>query len=166
MQPTSRLIYTSAAAPGLGEEDLDEICKQSAQNNRAVNITGILLQGGKRFLQVLEGDVIKINDLYFGKIVNDKRHSDCQVLWIEPCEYRLFPNWSMGKLYLDAAPGLGEVSWKMLCEQVAEQSPGVLASKDRVMELIHGFIQHFGDQTDQALQSAWLDALGQHKQET
>ena len=51
----SQLIYTSDAAEGLTDADLGCILATSQRNNAEMGLTGMLLYGRGRFIQVLEG---------------------------------------------------------------------------------------------------------------
>lgn len=159
MSAYTRLIYTSQAADGVGEQHLNQICDSAVRNNARENISGVLLFSGGRFFQLLEGEGPAVDSLYFGKILQDPRHVDHRLLLREPCEHRLFPNWSMGRLFLDQDPGSAQKAWDQFCAELHRQSPEVAADEDPAIELICQFIDHFGDECDQALQAAWVSSL-------
>ena len=48
-------LYISTA-PGLSDEEVDAIVDQSARNNTANAVTGLLFYNGRNFLQLFEGD--------------------------------------------------------------------------------------------------------------
>lgn len=51
--------------------------------------------GRGRFMQLLEGSVENVNDLY-STIIEDTRHSGCSILQKGFAETRAFSDWSMG----------------------------------------------------------------------
>lgn len=97
--PLFHLIYTSRA-PRVTPKDIDEIQAVAERHNSSVDITGILLFGGGQFLQILEGDVGPVAELY-ARIVTDRRHSDVSCLYFGPAVHRVFPAWGMGVANLE-----------------------------------------------------------------
>jgi hypothetical protein len=90
-----RLLYCSQAKSDFSEEVLKEILLTSRKNNRAADITGVLVHGGGMFMQVLEGPEQIVLRTYM-KILDDKRHTDSRIIHITPIKDRLFENWTMG----------------------------------------------------------------------
>ncbi|MDO9598232.1 MAG: BLUF domain-containing protein, partial [Azoarcus sp.] len=90
-----RLLYISQAASGVTEEQVKDILESAQRNNSAVGLTGVLVYGGRLFMQVLEGPEQALLRKYV-KILDDRRHSDCEILHISPANDRIFENWSMG----------------------------------------------------------------------
>lgn len=90
-----RLLYCSQAKSDFNDEVLKEILLTSRKNNRAADITGVLVHGGGMFTQVLEGPENNVLRTYM-KILDDKRHSDSRIIHISPVKERLFSNWTMG----------------------------------------------------------------------
>ena len=68
--------------------------KRSSKNNLRDNITGLLLLSGDRFLQVLEGDSKAVNRLY-GKIYQDSRHREVELISFESIDVPYFETWGM-----------------------------------------------------------------------
>ena len=96
-----RLVYVSRQAPSLRAShavDLDQvvgdIIRASIRNNRAVNVTGLLLVHDGYFVQALEGPSEAVLTT-FGRIGADPRHTDAKVLEAGPAEQRLFADWNM-----------------------------------------------------------------------
>ena len=90
-----RLIYRSDTSWDLlSNEVLLQLAKSSAENNKASNITGLLLLSGESFLQVLEGPADKVNELYV-RITQDKRHKNVALLSFEQTDQRYFSEWAM-----------------------------------------------------------------------
>ncbi|WP_085905568.1 BLUF domain-containing protein [Kiloniella majae] len=73
---------------------VDEILDVARRNNERLDITGALLFSGYNFVQVLEGDRTKLNDLYRG-IEKDQRHKDVEICYVADIGERFFPNWRM-----------------------------------------------------------------------
>ncbi|MDO9107093.1 MAG: BLUF domain-containing protein [Methylovulum sp.] len=90
-----RMLYFSQAAQGISTEQVRAIQQTSQRNNPAVGITGVLVHGGGMFMQVLEGPEQAVLRQYV-KILDDVRHTDCQILHISHADERTFEKWSMG----------------------------------------------------------------------
>ncbi len=99
-----RLVYASRFTGA--DRDLDEtlrsILAKSIQNNRLVNVTGFLVAGEGRFLQLLEGPADAVQATY-DRIAQDSRHADLAVISSGPADRRLFRDWNMGQHRLGAA---------------------------------------------------------------
>ncbi len=95
----TKLIYASMAARPITNEDLAAILEISRDWNGKNNITGMLCFGNNRFLQILEGNRVLIDDL-FTRILKDKRHHNIKLLDYGQTKEHLYKNWSMG--YIDA----------------------------------------------------------------
>jgi hypothetical protein len=90
-----QLIYTSIAAHNFTDEELDELLATSSSNNAIKKVTGMLLYGNGKFMQVLEGEA-DVVDAFLQKIVADRRHTKLNVLVRTPIKQRDFHSWSMG----------------------------------------------------------------------
>lgn len=101
---TCRLIYRSQTSWDLlSNEALLELAQTSAGNNAEKRISGLLLLSGEAFLQVLEGPVDEVNDLYL-KIAQDPRHGNLRLLNYEQITHPLFVEWSMHVVDLNDLP--------------------------------------------------------------
>jgi len=96
-----RLIYASSAVQALKAEQLLALLEHSQRNNRAEEITGILLYSNDTFFQVLEGEEEQVNKLYV-QIEKDPRHKDCKIVEKLNVTERAFPYWSMGYEKIEA----------------------------------------------------------------
>ena len=95
-----RLIYRSVRnAELLPNNDLRELVEKASENNAKDGITGMLLLSGDHFLQVLEGPVKFVNQLY-AKIITDERHYDVELIHYESVNDTYFDDWSMEMLNL------------------------------------------------------------------
>lgn len=92
-----RLIYRSRQSPVI-DGDLDyalgEIVRKSIANNRADDVTGLLLAVQGFFVQALEGRREVLERIY-ARISADGRHYDVAMISSCPAEARLFGEWNM-----------------------------------------------------------------------
>ncbi|MBD5778455.1 BLUF domain-containing protein [Pelagicoccus sp. NFK12] len=92
---TCRLIYRSTAREEtLTNDALARLQYTSISNNNSLGITGILVLSGDQFLQVLEGDSERVNELYH-KIAQDPRHHKVRLISFESINERYFSDWGM-----------------------------------------------------------------------
>ena len=90
-----RLLYISTARQALSQADVDELLRVSRRNNAAVAVTGLLVVGGRRFMQALEGPTEAVERVY-QRICADPRHFAVVMLSRETIERRMFDGWDMG----------------------------------------------------------------------
>ncbi len=96
-QPLHQLIYHSLSIQPLSTDELIALLRQARTYNHAHRLTGVLLYAGQtgEFLQVLEGPVQELTDLY-QRIQADARHQHVRQLTQSPIPARAFPDWRMG----------------------------------------------------------------------
>ena len=94
------VIYTSSAAPGVGEAALRDILAASRRNNAAWHLSGVLMFAEGTFLQVVEGPAWPM-DKAMARIQADPRHANMQVLLDLETDRRAFPAWAMASRELD-----------------------------------------------------------------
>jgi hypothetical protein len=102
-----QIVYISTARHVFTKEELDGVLLKSRVNNGRVGVTGLLVCGGKRFLQVLEGPEEAVAATY-ERIKADPRHFAMVPLSIKQVEKREFGAWSMG-YEAGRAPGDGDL---------------------------------------------------------
>lgn len=90
-----RLLYISTARSPVTQAMIDDILRISRRNNAAAGITGLLVVGGKRFLQVLEGTDLAVAQT-FDRIQRDPRHFAMVNLARQSITERSFGAWAMG----------------------------------------------------------------------
>jgi hypothetical protein len=90
-----RLLYISTSRSPLVSAEIDGILRVSRRNNRAVGVTGLLVVGGRRFLQALEGPEAAVLET-FERIRADPRHFAVVILSRSAIAERQFGDWSMG----------------------------------------------------------------------
>lgn len=95
-----QLIYQSREARPLSNQDFADILDVARKFNESQGITGCLFYNGGWLLQVLEGEQSAIDNLY-QKIMKDERHKDCNLLYFEPVDKRVFSKWTMGMINLE-----------------------------------------------------------------
>ncbi len=97
-----RLIYGSDVVPSLVAADLEALLAAAREANARLGITGFLVFDGAKFMQLLEGPPVVVDDL-FARIRRDRRHVAVQPLLIETAATRAFSAWSMA--YVTLEPG-------------------------------------------------------------
>lgn len=90
-----QLVYISTARDKVSPEMIREILRVSQTNNARVRVTGLLVAGANRFLQVLEGPSREVSQTY-ERIRADERHFACVLLTSRSIAARSFGEWSMG----------------------------------------------------------------------
>ncbi|OUD12663.1 hypothetical protein TPSD3_13785 [Thioflexithrix psekupsensis] len=115
-----RVTYISQATAHVNIDTLGEITRVSQANNKEKNITGVLLFFKNIFFQVIEGEAAIIDALY-QKILCDSRHDHITCLKTElNIEQRLFSDWNMKVIDLDAEQGIVLEPVKQLLHAVTE----------------------------------------------
>jgi hypothetical protein len=90
-----QLVYSSTAALGLTEAELQRQLDHWRTTNARLHITGLLLYSTEgQVMQVLEGDAALVHQLY-SVIAADIRHRDVVTLADGPIPGRAFADWSM-----------------------------------------------------------------------
>lgn len=89
-----RLVYVSKQATPMSREDIVQIINTSVNNNAERNLTGMLIYSERSFLQLLEGEMLPLNQI-FERIVRDTRHDNVCMLEYARVSYRLFGDWDM-----------------------------------------------------------------------
>ena len=126
-----RLIYRSKAKiEATRTKALKEIAEKAKANNKRDGIVGVLILSGDQFLQVLEGPVRYVNQLY-GRIIQDPRHEDVELILYEQIHTPYFFDWSMRLADLDS---LKEDAKKRLANQYPHQD-GSLVIPDNLILL-------------------------------
>ena len=94
-----RHIYVSRSHKPL-PLDLKDVLASARKNNPALGITGALCFLDGVYLQYLEGEALRIDDLY-ATIKKDPRHYAPATLHRAPIEERAFSHWSMALMTWD-----------------------------------------------------------------
>ncbi|MGK5089186.1 BLUF domain-containing protein [Bdellovibrionota bacterium FG-2] len=89
------LLYISTSIAPAKSETIQSLLDVSSKNNKAKDISGLLIYRSGYFIQLLEGDETVVNTLV-ARIQRDARHRDLKIVLSFKDEKRLFPHWSMG----------------------------------------------------------------------
>jgi two-component system chemotaxis response regulator CheY len=89
-----RVVYASAASPGIGRNDIVDIFRRIQQRNFCRGAMGGLCLNSAYFLQVLEGPR-SIVEKIFANIEKDDRHHDIKIIFKGYVEARTFKNCSV-----------------------------------------------------------------------
>ncbi|NNM76300.1 BLUF domain-containing protein [Sphingomonas sp. ID1715] len=89
-----QLCYISTARPQVGWDGVDDILAVSRRNNGGARVSGLLLFNGKRFLQLLEGPAVQVEETY-ARILRDDRHFAIVKLSERQIDEREFGGWEM-----------------------------------------------------------------------
>ncbi|EET82088.1 BLUF domain-containing protein [Acinetobacter radioresistens] len=91
-----RLLYVSKLKDCANPmNELFNILTEALNFNTPHKIYGALYYGNGYFVQCLEGEREKVEHLYFQKILKDPRHEECEVLFLENIDERMFSKWHM-----------------------------------------------------------------------
>ena len=101
-----QIVYFSTAADRQDAITIAGILAVSHEHNRREKITGLLVAGGHRYLQVIEGPTSVVEAL-IERIRQDPRHVGISVLVDRKVAKRTFDGWSMASL---EEPKLGDYS--------------------------------------------------------
>lgn len=115
-----RIMYISSASRPLDAEEIESIGEISVRNNTRDGLTGILLTAQEFFFQILEGESDQVNRT-FERIRKDPRHQDVLILKTESeIKERLFGQWSMKTVRLDATGDLLIQAIRIMLENITE----------------------------------------------
>ncbi len=115
-----RVIYLSRSRRQYRGNELLGLCARFAASNVSNGITGVLVQTGDHFVQILEGAPHALMML-LRAIERDPRHTDFRYLLDEPIERRLFGAWSMGMLRVGEAYALTAADVQQVRQYVSQQ---------------------------------------------
>jgi len=131
-----RITYVSRFAQPLTAADIEELGTAAGEKNRRLGVTGVLMASGGLFYQIIEGEPDAVESLY-RTIVEDDRHSDVLLLRSEEVADRMFPNWSMHAVNLDAESHVRLLPLKALMKATVDQRrtlDSMVRSIERVLE--------------------------------
>ncbi len=84
----------------MAEGELAALVEGCREKNEAQGISGLLLYSGCHFLQVLEGEPMRVASL-FTRVSGDPRHTAVQQLSNRRVDRRLFADWGMNLILAD-----------------------------------------------------------------
>lgn len=100
MEKMIRLVYVSQAPRPFSRQELETLSGRSAEKNKTIGVTGMLLYSAGTFVQCIEGPTHAITEL-FARIESDARHTRVMQIACTPIKRRLFGHWWMGLLNLE-----------------------------------------------------------------
>jgi hypothetical protein len=111
-----QLVYISTMRGSADVAACEQILAVSRSNNSRDGITGLLVVGTNRFLQLLEGPPKAVRAAY-ARIKADQRHYAPVILTERTAEQRACPGWAMGYV-----PGTADkrTELRQLVERLAE----------------------------------------------
>lgn len=122
-----QLVYYSEAVTPFSEDSLIDLLVKANRFNRTQDITGCMIYGNNKFVQLLEGDEHKVKALY-QRIQADGRHNKMVLLLEMSVNHKLFADWGMAFKFVDKSipvvEGLKDGSQWIYSEFNAEASPG------------------------------------------
>jgi hypothetical protein len=130
-----RLVYMSTPKRSLSSAELSTILAAATKNNGRNEITGILIQDRKRFLQYLEGSQDKVEET-FARIASDSRHHAIFRLKSGIIDRRQFPGWNMASKTVDESGSLADVVKELVkdCDgEVAAELLNFAEARDRAV---------------------------------
>ena len=104
-------MYLSTARPGLSTDDLQRIVDVSRRQNLLARVSGMLLFGYGRFLQLLEGPGPAVDRTY-RRVLSDQRHRDAVLVYDGKGDPLRFTQWAMAFLraeQLEHLPSVGRL---------------------------------------------------------
>jgi hypothetical protein len=150
------LLYRSRATMEFDHALLENLVSGARERNHERDVTGALYFEGGRFMQWLEGPAPTVSRL-FGKIGEDRRHTDVEVLSFGHTTRRVFADWNLRLFHgFNELPRAGFASSNPSVPGLADD-PGLLRSmalalaRGRVGELAIAFEQAGSDLRLQAL---------------
>ena len=116
-----RIKYVSHFARPLTAEEIDELGVECERYNLESGITGVLMASGGLFFQILEGPEGAVDETW-ERIREDPRHKDVLLLNSESkVERRLYPDWAMKTISLEASRAERLAPLRALLETIAVQ---------------------------------------------
>ena len=138
-QLLKRIKYISRSASPLSVEEVEEIRIVSERNNRRDGITGVLVETGGLFFQVIEGPEDSVDRLY-KRISSDPRHKELFLLNVmHGVDSRLFPGWAMKTVRLHRSDPRTEAI-KLLLETAVESHRRVQTLAKGIERVVWGEI--------------------------
>jgi len=132
-------VYRSKARPGLADADIQGILEVSRRTNPNSGLSGMLLYGRGRFIQLLEGPGPAVDRTY-RRILSDPRHYDVVLVYDRSGEPRRFTDWAMGFAHIEPYAHLASVTDFM---QLDETMDSVGFSSDAALKLLLDFRREF-----------------------
>lgn len=129
------IIYISKATRPLSSEETAQISAAAAHKNRKLKVTGLLLQVGNYFVQVLEGHSEALSFL-LEKITADNRHTEVRVIYKAPDHSRMFAQWNMGFFNIEQHYSINRCDFAQLRQFTEKAFAHNETSKEAIVQVI------------------------------
>jgi hypothetical protein len=136
MSEVYHLLYVSEAPDSLNYSDLLDILKVARDFNEKNQISGVLIYRDGFFIQLLEGDKNKIDQL-MKNIKKDPRNHSIRILIESESSGRIFGDWSMA--FIDGDLSVNETSDLINLFELATQFNH--SQKELIMPVLKKFRQ-------------------------
>jgi len=132
------IIYLSQATRPFSDDELAKLLTQARQDNARQNITGALVYGGERFMQIIEGEEATLAMLY-AKLLQDGRHGQVFKFADKAITQRSFADWSMAFRPLSPEQ-FAELAGYLTPEQLSLQAPGLSVTDGMLLQMMKSFV--------------------------
>jgi len=132
------LIYYSYATAPFDEAQLQALLAQSRAANEREGLTGILLYGNERFLQLLEGEEPDVRATY-ARIYRDPRHRNIALYADKSITARAFPEWQMAYHALDSEQFM-QLAGYVKPDDLRLERPGLSLADTHLLQLMRTFV--------------------------
>lgn len=131
------IAYSSWAATALSLDQVSQLARNAAANNLIMDVTGVLLTDGSRFLHYLEGPEEALKVVY-RRIISARSHTDMVELGRSKTGLRRFPSRPLHWLPVEPEDlRIAIVSdWRGLSHRTEVDMFQVPTGIDRVMQLV------------------------------
>jgi hypothetical protein len=133
------LIYLSQATRPLSAKALTCLLEQARQANARQHLTGALVYGNKRFIQLLEGEQGALEAAY-ARICQDPRHQHLCKLADYPVTARRFAEWPLAFQTLSPAQ-FAHLAGYLAPTQVRQRLPGFGSVATSFVEEMRALVQ-------------------------
>ncbi len=118
-----QLIYMSRMTGDPARLDVAALAEPSRRNNRAAEITGVLIRRGPFFCHVMEGPRTAVEDTFL-RIIRDPLHDSLTVLSRRPVAWREFGPYAMSDT---TSRGEQDALLERISPYIANSAPGARA---------------------------------------
>ena len=129
------IIYISKATRTLSPAEVEQIAAASAKRNKEANITGLLLQVGNYFVQVLEGEAYTL-DRTLKRIEADQRHTGIRIIYQASSSAKMFSQWNMGYFNIEQHYQANRLDFMQLQRYAEETFATRDSSKEAIVQVI------------------------------
>jgi uncharacterized protein YaaQ len=132
------IIYLSWATRPFTAAQLHQVLTSARRRNTELAVTGVLLYGNERFLQVLEGEADVVQQVY-AHIRQDPRHRNILTFANKAVAARAFQEWAMGFQAL-TAPQFEQVVGYLGPPEAPISLAGLSYQDSHLFDLLRSFV--------------------------